>query len=249
MFMNLFKFNLFKFCSWTCSWTCSNSTCSSFVQISSCNLNMFINSSWTVRLVHEHVHQKKKTVRNIWTCSWTVHEHVNKGFSPTCSWTRDFLQLVHEQKFGFKTLFLTKVFVNFSFFILTEDCSTTAKLTGLGNTRKLFKIESFRGPQQAWFHFVHSTVKFENRENKKTFDERNGESDRNGDRSSSFIVNKARISVHLQLQFNSLRKGVVCLEEWIWQVMVWSIITWETSTMVPHCLARHRTAPFTYMSD
>ena len=135
------------------------------------------------------------------------------------------------------------------FFIPTEDCSTAAKLTGLGNTRKLSKMESFRGPQQAWFHFVHPTVKFENRKNKKTFDERNGESDRSGDRSSSFIVNKARISVQLQLQLNSLRKGVVCLEVWIWQVMVWAIITWETWTMVPHCLARHRTASFTYMSD
>ncbi len=35
------------------------------------------------------------------------------------------------------------------FFIPTEDCSTAANLTGLGNTRKLFKMESFRGPQQA----------------------------------------------------------------------------------------------------
>jgi hypothetical protein len=35
------------------------------------------------------------------------------------------------------------------FFIPTEDCSTAAKLTGLGNTRKLSKMESFRGPQQA----------------------------------------------------------------------------------------------------
>ncbi len=47
--------------------------------------------------------------------------------------------------------------------------------------------------------FCPSTVKFENRKNKKKFDERNGESDRSGDRSSSFIVNKARISVQLQL--------------------------------------------------
>ena len=37
----------------------------------------------------------------------------------------------------------------------------------------------------------------------------------------------------MQLQINSLRKGVVCLKAWIWQVMVWAIITWETSTMVP----------------
>jgi hypothetical protein len=36
-----------------------------------------------------------------------------------------------------------------------------------------------------------------------------------GDRSSIFIVNKARISVQLQLQVNSLRKGVVSLETWI----------------------------------
>ncbi len=135
------------------------------------------------------------------------------------------------------------------FFIPTEDCASAAKLTGLGNTRKLFKMESFRGPQQAWFHVVHSTVKFEHKKNKKTFDKRNGESDRRGDRSSSFIVNKSRISVQLQLQLNSLRKWVVCLEAWIWQVMVWAIITWETSTMVPHCLARHRTESFTYMSD
>jgi hypothetical protein len=78
-------------------------------------------------------------------------------------------------------------------------------LTGLGNTRKLYKMESSRGPQQAWFHFVHSTVKFQNRKKQKTFDERNGESDRSGDRSSSFIVNKDRISVQLQLQLNSLR--------------------------------------------
>jgi hypothetical protein len=35
------------------------------------------------------------------------------------------------------------------FFTPTEDCSTAAKLTGLGNTRKLSKMESFRGPQQA----------------------------------------------------------------------------------------------------
>ncbi len=37
-------------------------------------------------------------------------------------------------------------------------------------------------------------------EKQKTFDEWNGESDRSGNRSSSFIVNKARISVQLQLQ-------------------------------------------------
>ncbi len=80
------------------------------------------------------------------------------------------------------------------FFIPTEDCPTTTKLTGLGNTRKLFKMESFRGPQRAWFHFVHSTVKFENR--------------KKGDRSSDFIINKTRISVQLQLRLNSLRKGV-----------------------------------------
>ena len=96
MFMNLFKFNLFKFCSWTCSWTCSNSTCSSFVQISSWNLNMFMNSSWTGRLVHEHVHKKKKLREKF--------ELVHEPFMNT--WTRDFLQLVHEQKFGFKTLYI-----------------------------------------------------------------------------------------------------------------------------------------------
>jgi hypothetical protein len=135
------------------------------------------------------------------------------------------------------------------FFISTEDCPTATKLTGLGNTRKLFKMKSFRGPQRPWFHCVHSTVKFENRKNKKSFDERNGESDRRRDRSSNFIVNKTRISVYLHLQLNSLRKGVVSLETWIWQIMVLAIITWETSTMVPQCLPRHRTVSFTYLCD
>jgi hypothetical protein len=62
-------------CPWTCSWTCSNSTCSSFVQILSWNLNMFMNSSWTVCLVHEHVHQKKKP--------WETFEHVHEPFMNT----------------------------------------------------------------------------------------------------------------------------------------------------------------------
>ena len=63
--------------------------------------------------------------------------------------------------------------------------------------------------------------------------------DRNGDSTGeeigfpNFILKKARISVQLQLQLNSLRKRVVSLELWILQTMVWAIITWETSTMVP----------------
>ena len=63
--------------------------------------------------------------------------------------------------------------------------------------------------------------------------------DRNGDSTGeeigfpNFILKKARISVHLQFQINSLRTRVVSLEPWILQTMVWSIITWETSTMVP----------------
>jgi hypothetical protein len=56
------------------------------------NLNM----SWTV---HEHsflfmnMFTKKKDVRKIWTCSWPVHEDVNKGFSPTCSWTKIWIEI------------------------------------------------------------------------------------------------------------------------------------------------------------
>jgi hypothetical protein len=47
-------------------------------------------------------------------------------------------------------------------------------------------------------------LNIENRKNiKKLLDERNGESDRRGDRSSSFIDKKDRISVHLQRQLNS----------------------------------------------
>jgi hypothetical protein len=108
--------------------------------------------------------------------------------------------------------------------IQVQRTPAVGKLTGLGNTRKLFKMESFRGPQRTWFHFVHSTIKFENRKNKKSLDERNGESDRSGDRSSIFIVNKTRISV--QLQLNLLHKGVVSLDTWIWQIMVLTNITW-----------------------
>jgi hypothetical protein len=85
----------------------------------------------------------------------------------------------------------------------------TFGIVQLGGSRTRFLTKVFVN------FFVHSTVTFENRKNKKTFDERNGESDRSGGRSSSFIVNKARISMQLQLQLNSLRKGVVCLEAWI----------------------------------
>jgi hypothetical protein len=66
--------------------------------------------------------------------------------------------------------------------------------------------------------------------------ERNGESDRRGDGSSSFIVKKARISVQMQLHLDSLRTRVVSLEAWILQIMVWAIITRQTSTMVPTVL-------------
>jgi hypothetical protein len=54
-----------------------------------------------------------------------------------------------------------------------------------------------------------------------------------GDRSSSFIVKKARISLELQVHLDSLRTRVVSLETWILQIIVSAIITWETSTMVP----------------
>ncbi len=53
---------------------------------------------------------------------------------------------------------------------------------------------------------------FEKEEKQKNCsEERNGESDRGGDGSSSFIVKKTRISVQLQLQLDSLRTRVVSL--------------------------------------
>ena len=73
----------------------------------------------------------------------------------------------------------------------------------------------------------------EKRKYKKTFGERHGDSDWRGDRSSSFIVKKARISLEMQMHLDSLRTRVVSLEDWILQIIVWTIITWETSTMVP----------------
>jgi hypothetical protein len=76
---------------------------------------------------------------------------------------------------------------------------------------------------------------------KNLLDERHDRAKRRGDRSCRSVLKKARILVQLQLQLTSLRTGVVSLEEWILQIMVWSIITWETSTMV-HCLVSHRTA-------
>ena len=69
--------------------------------------------------------------------------------------------------------------------------------------------------------------------NKKTFVDRNGDSTGEDIGFPNFILKKARISVQLQLQLNSLRTRVVSLEPWILQTMSWAIITWETSTMVP----------------
>ncbi len=63
------------------------------------------------------------------------------------------------------------------------------------------------------------------------------------DGSSTFIVNKTSISVHLQLYLDSLPTRVVSLESWILQIMVWSIITWQTSTMVPTVLRDVRYGP------
>ena len=58
--------------------------------------------------------------------------------------------------------------------------------------------------QDTGLDFAFRTI--ENQEKtKKLLEERNGESDRRGDGSSSFIVKKTRISVHLQLQLDSLR--------------------------------------------
>jgi hypothetical protein len=74
------------------------------------------------------------------------------------------------------------------------------------------------------------------RRKNKLLDERNGESDRRGDRSSTFIVKKVRISVYLQVHLDSFQTRVVSLEVWTLQIMVWSIITWKTSTMVPTVL-------------
>ena len=61
--------------------------------------------------------------------------------------------------------------------------------------------------------------------NKKTFVDRNGDSTGEEIGFPNFILKKARISVHLQLQLNSLRTRVVSLEPWILQTMVWVIIT------------------------
>ncbi len=89
-----------------------------------------------------------------------------------------------------------------------------SRMTGLGNTRKLFKMESFRGPQRVWFHFVHS-------------------------QSNSKIGKTKNL---LKLYLNSLRKGFVSLEAWIWQIMVLTIITWETSRINVRLNAQHRKA-------
>jgi hypothetical protein len=87
-------------------------------------------------------------------------------------------------------------------------------------------------PSKTWqnvgLNFALSTSKIG--KTKKLLVERNKESDRRGNRSSSFIDIKTRISVQLQLQLNSFRTWVVSLEVWILQVMVLEIITWETST-------------------
>jgi hypothetical protein len=65
----------------------------------------------------------------------------------------------------------------------------------------------------------------ENGKKKKLLDEGHGETKRRGDKSSSFILKKARILVQLQLQLTSLRTRVVSLEGWIFQIMVSVTIT------------------------
>ena len=67
---------------------------------------------------------------------------------------------------------------------------------------------------------------------KNLLDERHDGANRRGERSSSFLLKKTRILVQLQLQLTSLSTRVVSLEVWILQIMVWAIITRETSTMV-----------------
>ena len=47
------------------------------------------------------------------------------------------------------------------FFIPTEDCPTATKWTGLRNTRKLFKMESFEVLNERDFVFVIQHVKLE----------------------------------------------------------------------------------------
>ena len=82
------------------------------------------------------------------------------------------------------------------------------------------------------FWFPRKVWTIERGKKKKSFGRENGETKRRRHRTSSFILKKARISVQLQLQLTSLRTWVVSLEPWILQIMGWSIITWETSTMV-----------------
>jgi hypothetical protein len=79
-----------------CSWTCSCTVQIRLVQV----LFKFRPEIWTCSwTIHEHCScswtcsQKKKTTRKIWTCSWPVHKHVNKGFSPTCPWTKIWIEI------------------------------------------------------------------------------------------------------------------------------------------------------------
>ncbi len=56
----------------------------------------------------------------------------------------------------------------------------------------------------------------------------------------------------MQLHLDKLHTRVMSLESWILQIMVWVIITWQTSTIRDHgshCLSWHRTVSLTYMSD
>jgi hypothetical protein len=101
------------------------------------NLNILnLNSSWTsAELVQIQLVQVLFKFRpEIWTCSWTVHEHlflfmkmfkkrkklwekfepVHEPFMNT--WTRYFVQLVHEQKFDLRPLHHSTILRFFSLF-------------------------------------------------------------------------------------------------------------------------------------
>ncbi len=76
-------------------------------------------------------------------------------------------------------------------------------------------------------------LNIENRKKKKTFgreqwgiwQERRQEFQLHSQEGQEFV------ELQLQLQLNSFRIWVVSLEAWILQIMVWVIITWETSTI------------------
>ena len=77
-----------------------------------------------------------------------------------------------------------------------------------------------------YFTRISFIAKTKNGKTKKPFVDRNGDSTGEEIGFPNFILKKkARISVQMPLQVNSLHTRVVSLEPWILQTMVWTIIT------------------------